>query len=199
MKTAALVLFGSLAWMAASAFAAAPPDQTAAQIAAIRAATAKYLDVEKAKADGYAQISLMVPNMGHHFLNKDIKGLELERPHILLYVKTKAESWQLVGVEYGWPKGNQPPDDQVPFRKPQWSVHEAACHFKDANEIFEKDKDKCPAKHPKTGVEFAFWHPDLETLHIWAWYPNPRGVFAATNPLLAPFNPPPPPKSAKKK
>jgi hypothetical protein len=28
------------------------------------------------------QVRLMVPNMGHHFLNKDIKNMDLTKPHI---------------------------------------------------------------------------------------------------------------------
>lgn len=39
------------------------------------------------------------------------------------------------------------------------------------------------------GAKFAFWHPDLVTLHVWLWYPNPDGLFAPTNPLVAPFTP----------
>lgn len=198
MRSAAVLLCGVVVLISMPVLAAERPDQTAAQIAAIRAATAKYHDVEKAKADGYQQVSLMVPNMGHHFLNKDIKGFDLEKPHILLYVKSKDERWQLVGVEWGFPKGSRPPKGQIPFKKPQWSVHKAACHFKDASEIFMADKDKCPAKSPDTGAEFAFWHPDLETLHVWAWHLNPRGPFAALNLMLAPYNPPAPAKQEKK-
>jgi hypothetical protein len=26
------------------------------------------------------------------------------------------------------------------------------------------------------------------TLHVWAWYPNPAGVFSGMNPLMRPFN-----------
>lgn len=193
MKKAVVMLSAVLALVSTPVLGAARADQTAAQIAAIRAATAKYQDIEKAKADGYIQGSLMVPNMGYHFRNPAITGMDLDKPHLLLYVKTTDGSWQLVGVEYAYPKGTRPPAAQVPFRKPQWAVHGAACHFKDANEIPMKDKEKCPAKHPETGAELARWHPDLETLHIWAWYPNPRGVFVARNPWLAPFNPPAPP------
>jgi hypothetical protein len=39
------------------------------------------------------------------------------------------------------------------------------------------------------GATLAFWHPDLVTLHVWLWYPNPDGIFAARNPLVAPFTP----------
>ena len=198
MRKAALLSSAVAMLISVQVLAAERPDQTAAQIAAIRAVTAKYHDVEKAKADGYQQVSLMVPNMGHHFRNQDVKGFELERPHILLYVKAKDDAWQLVGVEWGFPKGSRPPDDQIPFKKPQWSVHKAACHFKDYSEISMTDKDKCPAKSPETGAEVAFWHPDLDTLHVWAWHPSPRGPFTALNPLLAPYNPPAPQKSQKR-
>jgi hypothetical protein len=25
-------------------------------------------------------------------------------------------------------------------------------------------------------------------MHVWVWYPNPAGLFSATNPLVAPFD-----------
>jgi hypothetical protein len=36
----------------------------------------------------------------------------------------------------------------------------------------------------------VFWHADLVTLHVWIWYPNPDGLFASMNPLIAPFDAP---------
>ena len=41
---------------------------------------------------------------------------------------------------------------------------------------------------PATGARFSFWHPDLVTLHLWVWYPNPAGLSNATNPYIRPFN-----------
>jgi hypothetical protein len=38
------------------------------------------------------------------------------------------------------------------------------------------------------GARFSFWHPDLVTLHLWLWYPNPDGLYSGTNPLVHPFN-----------
>jgi ABC-type glycerol-3-phosphate transport system substrate-binding protein len=38
------------------------------------------------------------------------------------------------------------------------------------------------------GARFSFWHPDLVTLHVWLWYPNPAGLYGGTNPLIRPFN-----------
>ena len=41
---------------------------------------------------------------------------------------------------------------------------------------------------PGSGAKFTFWHPQLVTLHMWLWYPNPSGLFSGTNPLVTPFN-----------
>jgi len=35
---------------------------------------------------------------------------------------------------------------------------------------------------------FAFWHPQLVTMHVRLWYPNPSGTSSGTNPPVAPFN-----------
>ena len=64
-----------------------------------------------------------------------------------------------------------------------------ACHYKDGSEAHNVASPKsCPKKSPKTGVPFAAWHPTLATVHVWAWYPNPAGVFKSHNMMLAPFN-----------
>jgi hypothetical protein len=41
---------------------------------------------------------------------------------------------------------------------------------------------------PPDGAPFNFWHPDLVTLHVWLWYPNPAGLYNGTNPYIRPFN-----------
>jgi hypothetical protein len=64
----------------------------------------------------------------------------------------------------------------------------AACHYKDGTFVFKPAQDQCPAISPETGARFNFWHPDLVTLHVWLWYPNPAGLYNGTNPLVRPFN-----------
>ena len=64
----------------------------------------------------------------------------------------------------------------------------AACHYKDGTFAFQASQESCATKSPQTGSAFNFWHPDLVTLHLWAWYPNPSGVFSGMNPLMRPFN-----------
>src|SRR5438132_7405706 len=61
---------------AAAAASGLPPE---AVLAAVRQATATYLDIEKARADGYVQISGMETNHGVHFLNVNAQMLSAAR------------------------------------------------------------------------------------------------------------------------
>ena len=159
--------------------------ETVAQLAAMRIATAKYLDIEKAKADGYSQGSDMIPHMGYHFGNPNIPGFDPLRPRILLYVKHQNQ-WHLVGAEYTIPWEQRPPTP--PFKGASWGFHPANCHYQDGSEIASPAQDKCPPRNPVTDAAFTRWHPDMATIHVWIWYPNPHGVFAEYNPWLTPFN-----------
>src|SRR5437588_7798632 len=83
-----------------------------AVLAEVRQATARYLDVERARADGFVQISGMEPRHGYHFARVDARAaivtalsggsLDLARPPMLLYVERQV-AWQLAGVEYALP------------------------------------------------------------------------------------------------
>ena len=64
----------------------------------------------------------------------------------------------------------------------------AACHYQDGTFVFAAQQDTCPKRSPETGAAFNFWHPDLVTLHVWLWYPNPAGLYNGTNPYITPFN-----------
>jgi len=67
-------------------------------------------------------------------------------------------------------------------------VFGAACHYVDGTFVFQQSKDACEAKSPQSGAKFNFWHPNLVTLHVWLWYPNPAGLYSGINPLVKPFN-----------
>jgi len=155
-----------------------------AKLSAARVATAKYVtDLESAKADGYGIITQMIPNMGYHFLNPKATGFDVTQPPILVYVR-KGESWQLVAIEWVWPKKPA----TAPLRGAKYGSFSAACHYKDGSFIEAAAEAKCAKTNPKTGADFNFWHPPLVTFHMWIWYPNPSGVFAEFNPWLTPFN-----------
>ena len=157
--------------------------QIAGQLAAARAATGKYAtNLAKAKSDGYMIITKMMPNMGFHFLNPNIAGFNVRKPQILVYEHTKS-GWQLGALEWVFTKMPKNP----PLPNATFGSFPAACHYADGTFIPDQNSKSCAKKAP-SGAKFTFWHPDLITMHVWVWYPNPAGLFSSTNPLVAPFN-----------
>ena len=156
----------------------------AAKLAAGRLATAKYAtDLDAAKADGYGIITRDIPDMGWHFLNPKISKFDIRKPPILVYNK-RGSQWQLVAFEWVFPKKPA----AAPLPGATYGSFGAACHYKDGTFTFTATQDQCAAKSPQSGAAFGFWHPDLVTLHVWLWYPNPNGLYAGMNPLMHPFN-----------
>jgi hypothetical protein len=158
-------------------------DTLTEQLADARQATAKYAtNLDQAKADGYQIITMMMPNMGFHFMNPNIHGFNVRKPQILVYEHVGGR-WQLGALEWVFPKIPQTP----PLANATFGSFPAACHYKDGTFIPDQNANTCPKK-ASTGAAFTFWHPDLVTMHVWIWYPNPAGLFSGTNPLVAPFN-----------
>lgn len=153
-------------------------------IAEIRMATQRYLDVEQAEADGYVQISGNVPLEGYHFYKAGIAQFDYGRPSTLLYIRADGQ-WQLVGLEYAVLK-DRPVES--PFPGVAWERHLAKCRYADWQELRARSSEACPRAHPDTQSAFVAWSPDLWVIHLWLWYPNPYGLFASLNPLLAPFD-----------
>jgi hypothetical protein len=173
--------------------AAAPSGRTVdAILAEVRQATVRYLDIERAKADGFVQVSGMEPRHGYHFARADAGSLigaalaggqlDLARPPMLIYVE-RGGAWQLAGVEYALPA--RPATN--PFPGAEWHEHEASCHYRDFRERPGRRAAECPPTHPLSREPFVLWHPAFAVVHVWAWYPNPDGPFAATNAYLAAY------------
>jgi hypothetical protein len=169
----------------AAASARGPEDV----LAEVRRATARYVDIAKARADGYLQASGMERHHGYHFVQPAAQAralatgtLDLAAPPVLLYVERDG-AWQLVGVEYALP--SVPTDNPLPGAV--WHTHEASCHYRDFRELAAASARACPARHPTSGEPFVGWHPALAVAHVWAWHPNPDGPFAETNAWLAPY------------
>jgi hypothetical protein len=156
----------------------------AAQLASARLATARYAtNLRAAKADGYQIITRMIPDMGYHFLNPSIQGFDVRKPHILVYER-HGSTWQLAAFEWVFPTKPATP----PLPGATYGSFGAACHYKDGTFTFTASQDQCAKRSPQTGARFNFWHPDLVTLHVWIWYPNPAGLYSGTNPYIRPFN-----------
>ena len=155
-----------------------------ADIAATKLATAKYVNnLALARKDGYEIITRMIPTMGYHYMNPAVKGFDVSKPPILVY-EHRGSSWQLGAVE--WVFTSKPATPPVPGAT--YGTFGAGCHFADGTFVPAAAQASCPPKAPGSGAKFTFWHPQLVTLHMWLWYPNPSGLFSGTNPLVTPFN-----------
>ena len=156
----------------------------ASQLARARLATAKYAtNLRAAKAAGYQIITRMIPDMGYHYLNPTIQGFDVTKPPILVYER-HGRSWQLGALE--WVFTDKPATPPLPGAT--YGSFAAACHYKDGTFVAAASQELCAKRSPETGARFNFWHPDLVTLHVWLWYPNPAGLYNGTNPLIRPFN-----------
>jgi hypothetical protein len=136
------------------------------QLAAIRAATARYHDVAVALAEGFEPISPCVfhpqlGGMGFHYARldrmEDADYVPTE-PEMLLYVPGPGGRLKLVGVEY-W------------IAEAAWNAAERS-----GTPLFlGRPFDYTPAGH----------RPANYSLHVWVWQPNPSGVFAPFNPRVS--------------
>jgi hypothetical protein len=139
-----------------------------AELAKVRAATAKYHSFARAQADGYSvenEPCVASPDgtMGIHAVNFPLladNAIDPLRPEILLYLRGPNGKLRLVGVEY-------------------WKV--------DADQNLATDGDRpslfgLPFDGPMEGHNpFMPRHYDL---HVWIWHHNPSGMFSMWNPKL---------------
>ena len=123
------------------------------EINQVKAATAKYVDINIATTEGFIDVSGFVPNMGHHYLLPSrVDGLvELEKPELVLYAPDSNGNMEFVAVEYAVPV-----DINNPGNPP---------------EGFTGDEDEW---HLNTNLNQ--WQ-----LHVWIGKENPDGVFAEFN------------------
>ena len=139
------------------------------ELAAARAASARYHRVETALADGYIDTGECVAlpgvgGMGIHFVNPRLMGdadVDPSHPEVLVYEPRKNGKLRLVAVEY------------LVFRAPWDAAH--------------------PGTTPAfVGVPFdesfgeaAHGLPDHYEIHAWVWQHNPLGMFAPFNPRVS--------------
>jgi hypothetical protein len=156
--------------------------QSIADVAAMRAATARYAnDLRAAQDDGFIIITQHMEGQGYHFLNPvwSVDGFDPNEPPIIMYVND-GDDWRLVGFEWVFPEEPAEP----PMEGASYGEFPAACHYDDGLFMVEESEDACTDAHPESGAGFTFWHPDLVTLHVWGWMHNPDGLFSPTNPLI---------------
>lgn len=145
--------------VAGPAAAAGPGDS---QLAQIRAATARFHDVDAAIAAGYAPTQVCVESplggMGYHYVNFGAildPALDVTKPEVLLFAPS-ADGLRLVGVEWVVVDADQQMD--------------TVDHHALLGQTFHG-----PMTH---GLPV---HYDL---HAWIWQPNVNGVFEDWNPAV---------------
>jgi hypothetical protein len=177
----AAMAFGSLAAMA---------EDSAAELAAIRAAAEKYLDINVALADGYIDPENMCVTaemmglpaeagaMGMHFVRPDILKItsphprvngdgthtDFTQPAVLIYEPQEDGSMELVAVE------------NLVFQK-AW--HDAG---NAEPPVFQGRKWDLMADDPATPIDEAHGFEPHYDQHVWVFRDNPEGA-------LQPFNP----------
>lgn len=79
--------------------------QTTWELQQARAATARYRDINNAIKDGYSNINVDVPNMGHHFMKTSLVDatFDIRHPEILVYNGLDTGNPELIAVEYAVP------------------------------------------------------------------------------------------------
>jgi hypothetical protein len=88
------------------------PDQTLAELRHTREATSRYVSLDSALADGYADISVDVEHMGHHYMKSAIVDpvFDMHKPEILVYNRDENGKPYLVAVEYAIPLTHPKPE-----------------------------------------------------------------------------------------
>ena len=129
------------------------PAQTVQELNDARTATQRYRNIDSAKADGYADINVVVQNMGFHMMKASLADtiFDARHPEILVYNKQHDGSIQLVAVEYAVPI------PLMPNKSPEG--------FTGSADVWTYS------------TTFNLW-----LLHAWVWEYNPYGVFVPNNP-----------------
>ena len=186
----AVTLFGATA-------AAAPDDGYASAFAqAVRSATESYRLVLWARADHYVQTTDYVDGIGTMYTDHDrFNPPDLAHPTMLVY----DESGRLIACGYQFTIGTVYPVDFAAVPASAWydipqHVHYNATldgqrHYGQApwgtSEQPTADALRAHGFLPAGAtLDFAFVHPAVRAILVWAWLPNADGLFAGANSLM---------------
>lgn len=129
------------------------PAQTIQELTAAKNATQRYRSLDSAKADGYADINVIVQNMGFHYMKASLADTVFDpaKPELLVYNKQHDGHIELVAVEYAVPI------PLMPDKEPRG--------FYGGADVWTYS------------TTFNLW-----LLHAWVWEFNPYGAFVPNNP-----------------
>ena len=139
------------------------------ELAAVRAATARFHDFDKAEAAGYGLFYVCTDEagqgaMGQHYVNGGLVGdaiLDPRAPEAIMYEPTPGGGQRLVGVE--------------------WVVFQQA--WVDAGKTGTPSLFGRPLKLVPSPNRYGI--PAFYQLHAWVWKPNPTGAYQDWNPRVS--------------
>lgn len=159
----------------------------------VRAATEHYRLALWALNDGYVQTTDYVAGFGLMYTNHDrFDPADLAHPTMLVY----NEAGQLVAVGYQFAHAPYPSAFAAVPRSAWYSIPKhvhynvasgGAVHYGqapwDSNDPPTADALRAHKYMPADGkLLFAFVHPAVRAIVVWAWLANPDGLFAGDNP-----------------
>jgi hypothetical protein len=166
----------ALLFVAGAGSASAGSDQLSDQLNAVREATRKYRDIERARDDGYGAVSPYVPEMGFHFADGPPFGTDLEDPGVLVYF-TSGNYDPDPGDEH-----DPSNDDDLILGATEWLV--PGDQEDNPPNVFDDETSRRDLRV----TEAEGWHFEHEEgftgLHAWVHRGNPAGVFHPTNPVI---------------
>lgn len=165
------------------------PKTLDAQLAAVRAAVAKYRDVSVAEREGWKPFGGDEPLMGTHYSGPApdyVAGYQLDfsQPNNLMYTQIDGQK-VLTGVAYVVRIGEgQPVPEGFAGSSDDWHVHD-----------FVRAIEAATEERPVLGWIANWWidrnyrskgddRGRLAMTHVWVALPNPDGVFASHNRTL---------------
>jgi len=158
-------------------------DTLAQQLAAARAATAKYHNAAAAEADGFGSTEECVSDpvlgtMGLHFVHGARladPAVKIEAPEALLYLPQNGKP-RLVAIEYV----QLILIDGVPYMGCGVGINSCPpANPPPPPALYEGIAFNGPMAGHEPGMP---WHYDL---HVWLWAQNPAGMFTPFNPALS--------------
>ena len=154
------------------------------QLTRARVATAKYVDINVAREDGFVPLTPDVPGLGMHMINpaRVDNVFRPEEPEILLYTWV-GHGWKYLGIMYvvGSATDLAPPEGFA-GQADVWHFHSDTC---------ELGGLKMPMDDRMTAGQCAALGGSFKPgrgpwgLHVWLGTPNPNGIFAHDHPAAA--------------
>ena len=144
--------------------------QSAGFVAQARAGTARYREVEAARAAGYRPVGPDFPGMGRHWVHPALilrDTLDPLAPPILEYTEIAGRP-TLVGVAYAKLVNDATPPAGLPVPVAAWHFHQGTVE----EESFVRGH---------AGMTPLVPGPRIAVLHAWIWLDNPDGLLATDN------------------